>query len=132
MASLDNGMSMPDVDSYCQMIVKGAILTLAVWVDAITRAGRRYGRAWGWFAKFSSRGWWYSQLPRLVPASTMGSKRGKVREKYKRPRPIIMIPSDRSLSALGLAAGMSVFSFFAHASPPAHLNLVAGRLYSNL
>ena len=41
MASLDNGMSMLDVDSYWQMIVKGAILTLAVWVDVATRAGRR-------------------------------------------------------------------------------------------
>lgn len=41
MASLDNGMSMLDVDSYWQMIVKGAILTLAVWGDVVTRAGRR-------------------------------------------------------------------------------------------
>ncbi|SHG73625.1 sugar ABC transporter permease [Massilia sp. CF038] len=41
MASLDNGMSMMDVDSYWQMIVKGLILTLAVWVDVATRAGRR-------------------------------------------------------------------------------------------
>jgi D-xylose transport system permease protein len=41
MASLDNGMSMLDVDSYWQMIVKGFILTLAVWVDVATRAGRR-------------------------------------------------------------------------------------------
>ncbi|HEU4775762.1 MAG TPA: sugar ABC transporter permease, partial [Telluria sp.] len=41
MASLDNGMSMLDVDSYWQMIVKGLILTLAVWVDVATRAGRR-------------------------------------------------------------------------------------------
>ncbi|MDL2353797.1 MAG: sugar ABC transporter permease [Pseudomonadota bacterium] len=41
MASLDNGMSMLDVDAYWQMIVKGAILTLAVWVDVATRAGRR-------------------------------------------------------------------------------------------
>ena len=32
MASLDNGMSMLDVDAYWQMIVKGLILTLAVWV----------------------------------------------------------------------------------------------------
>lgn len=39
--SLDNGMSMLDVDSYWQMIVKGGILVLAVWVDASTRAGRR-------------------------------------------------------------------------------------------
>lgn len=41
MASLDNGMSMLDVDTYWQMIVKGAILTLAVWVDVATRAGKR-------------------------------------------------------------------------------------------
>jgi D-xylose transport system permease protein len=40
MASLDNGMSMLDVDTYWQMIVKGAILTLAVWVDVATRSGR--------------------------------------------------------------------------------------------
>jgi len=41
MASLDNGMSMLDVDTYWQMIVKGCILTLAVWVDVSTRAGKR-------------------------------------------------------------------------------------------
>lgn len=41
MASLDNGMSMLDVDTYWQMIVKGGILTLAVWVDVVTRSGRR-------------------------------------------------------------------------------------------
>jgi D-xylose transport system permease protein len=41
MASLDNGMSMLDVDSYWQMIVKGLILTLAVWLDVATRTGRR-------------------------------------------------------------------------------------------
>ncbi|WP_338771675.1 sugar ABC transporter permease [Massilia sp. METH4] len=41
MASLDNGMSMLDVDTYWQMIVKGAILTLAVWVDVATRTGKR-------------------------------------------------------------------------------------------
>ena len=41
MASLDNGMSMLDVDTYWQMIVKGLILTLAVWVDVSTRAARR-------------------------------------------------------------------------------------------
>ena len=41
MASLDNGMSMLDVDSYWQMIVKGIILTVAVWVDVVTRSGRR-------------------------------------------------------------------------------------------
>ena len=41
MASLDNGMSMLDVDNFWQMIVKGSILTLAVWVDVITRSNRR-------------------------------------------------------------------------------------------
>lgn len=41
MASLDNGMSMLDVDTYWQMIVKGSILTLAVWVDVSTRPQRR-------------------------------------------------------------------------------------------
>ena len=41
MASLDNGMSMLDVDAYWQMIVKGAILTMAVWLDVATRSGRR-------------------------------------------------------------------------------------------
>ncbi|MDR3429914.1 MULTISPECIES: sugar ABC transporter permease [Silvimonas] len=41
MASLDNGMSMLDVDSFWQMIVKGAILLLAVWIDVISRSGSR-------------------------------------------------------------------------------------------
>ncbi len=41
MASLDNGMSMLDVDAYWQMIVKGLILTLAVWVDVSTRSAKR-------------------------------------------------------------------------------------------
>ena len=41
MASLDNGMSMLAVDTYWHMIVQGSILTLAVWVDVSTRAGRR-------------------------------------------------------------------------------------------
>jgi D-xylose transport system permease protein len=41
MASLDNGMSMLDVDTFWQMIVKGSILTLAVWVDVVTRSSRR-------------------------------------------------------------------------------------------
>ena len=41
MASLDNGMSMLDVDAYWQMIVKGLILTLAVWLDVATRSGAR-------------------------------------------------------------------------------------------
>ncbi|WP_186133782.1 sugar ABC transporter permease [Burkholderia gladioli] len=41
MASLDNGMSMLDVDAYWQMVVKGSILVLAVWIDVMSRAGRR-------------------------------------------------------------------------------------------
>ena len=36
MASLDNGMSMLSVDTYWQMIVKGTILLLAVWLDIAT------------------------------------------------------------------------------------------------
>jgi D-xylose transport system permease protein len=40
MASLDNGMSMLDVGTYWQMIVKGSILMLAVWVDVSTRSAR--------------------------------------------------------------------------------------------
>jgi len=40
MASLDNGMSMMDVDTYWQYIVKGAILVLAVWVDVLTGTQR--------------------------------------------------------------------------------------------
>jgi D-xylose transport system permease protein len=39
MTSLDNGMSMLGVDSFWQMIVKGSILLLAVWVDVISGAG---------------------------------------------------------------------------------------------
>ncbi|MGN6650025.1 sugar ABC transporter permease [Trinickia sp.] len=41
MASLDNGMSMLDVDAYWQMIAKGAILVLAVWIDVVSRSNRR-------------------------------------------------------------------------------------------
>ena len=33
MASLDNGMSIMNLDSYWQFIVKGSILILAVWLD---------------------------------------------------------------------------------------------------
>ncbi len=36
MASLDNGMSMLSVDTYWQMIVKGTILLMAVWLDVAT------------------------------------------------------------------------------------------------
>ncbi len=41
MASLDNGMSMLDVDSFWQMIVKGTILLLAVWIDVVSRGSSR-------------------------------------------------------------------------------------------
>ena len=37
MASLDNGMSMMDVPTFWQYIVKGVILLLAVWMDTATR-----------------------------------------------------------------------------------------------
>ena len=40
MASLDNGMSMMSVDAFWQMIVKGVILLLAVWLDTATSAKR--------------------------------------------------------------------------------------------
>lgn len=39
MASLDNGMSMLGVDTFWQMIVKGSILLLAVFVDVVSGAG---------------------------------------------------------------------------------------------
>ncbi len=41
MASLDNGMSMLDVDAYWQMIVKGGILVLAVWIDVVSGSNKR-------------------------------------------------------------------------------------------
>ena len=41
MASLDNGMSMLDVDAYWQRIVKGGILVLAVWIDVVSGSNRR-------------------------------------------------------------------------------------------
>ncbi|WP_413112397.1 sugar ABC transporter permease [Thaumasiovibrio sp. DFM-14] len=40
MASLDNGMSMMDVPTFWQYIVKGAILLLAVWMDTATKNRR--------------------------------------------------------------------------------------------
>ena len=40
MASLDNGMSMLSVDTFWQMIVKGVILLLAVWLDIATGTKR--------------------------------------------------------------------------------------------
>ena len=40
MASLDNGMSMLDVPTFWQLIVKGSILLLAVWLDVKTKGSR--------------------------------------------------------------------------------------------
>ncbi len=40
MATLDNGMSMLSVDTFWQMIVKGVILLLAVWLDVATSVKR--------------------------------------------------------------------------------------------
>ena len=41
MASLDNGMSMLDLESFWQMIVKGSVLLLAVWIDVMSSSGER-------------------------------------------------------------------------------------------
>jgi len=40
MASLDNGMSMLNIETFWQFIVKGSILVLAVWVDIATKNKR--------------------------------------------------------------------------------------------
>nr|WP_285817557.1 sugar ABC transporter permease [Echinimonas agarilytica] len=40
MVSLDNGMSMLDVPTYWQYVVKGSILLLAVWMDVASKAKR--------------------------------------------------------------------------------------------
>lgn len=40
MASLDNGMSMMDVPTFWQYVVKGGILLLAVWMDSATKVKR--------------------------------------------------------------------------------------------
>ena len=37
MASLDNGMSLINLESYWQYIVKGLVLTLAVWADTVSK-----------------------------------------------------------------------------------------------
>ena len=37
MSALDNGMSMMDVATFWQYIVKGVILLLAVWMDSATK-----------------------------------------------------------------------------------------------
>lgn len=39
MTSLDNGMSMMDIDAFWQYIVKGLILILAVWWDLSSEPG---------------------------------------------------------------------------------------------
>jgi D-xylose transport system permease protein len=39
--SLDNGMSMMGVETFWQMIVKGAILLLAVWLDVVFGSNER-------------------------------------------------------------------------------------------
>ncbi|MEX2461077.1 MAG: sugar ABC transporter permease [Paenibacillaceae bacterium] len=41
MASLDNGMSLMNLDSYWQYMVKGLILILAVWVDIYSRQKKK-------------------------------------------------------------------------------------------
>jgi hypothetical protein len=41
MSALDNGMSMMDVATFWQYIVKGAILLLAVWMDSATKRAVR-------------------------------------------------------------------------------------------
>jgi D-xylose transport system permease protein len=40
MASLDSGMQLMDVDNSWQMIIKGVILVLAVWVDVLSGSNR--------------------------------------------------------------------------------------------
>jgi D-xylose transport system permease protein len=41
MASIDNGMSMMNMDAFWQYIVKGIILVAAVWFDIFTRSRRK-------------------------------------------------------------------------------------------
>ncbi|HEX7055921.1 MAG TPA: sugar ABC transporter permease [Bacilli bacterium] len=41
MASLDNGMSLMNLDAFWQLIVKGSILVLAVWVDIYSRSKKK-------------------------------------------------------------------------------------------
>lgn len=43
MASLDNGMQQMNVDSAWQMIVKGFVLVLAVWIDVLSGSNRNNG-----------------------------------------------------------------------------------------
>ncbi|GIQ71327.1 xylose ABC transporter permease [Xylanibacillus composti] len=42
MASLDNGMSIMNLDSYWQFVVKGSILILAVWIDIYSRQRKNH------------------------------------------------------------------------------------------
>jgi D-xylose transport system permease protein len=37
MASLDNGMTLINMENYWQYIVKGLVLTLAVWADSMSK-----------------------------------------------------------------------------------------------
>ena len=41
MMSIDNGMSMMNLDAYWQFIVKGLILVAAVWFDTQTKKRRK-------------------------------------------------------------------------------------------
>jgi D-xylose transport system permease protein len=41
MASIDNGMSMMNMEAFWQYIVKGIILVAAVWFDIYTRKRKR-------------------------------------------------------------------------------------------
>ncbi|MCM3006457.1 sugar ABC transporter permease [Priestia koreensis] len=43
MASLDNGMSIMNIDSFWQLIVKGSILIIAVWFDIYSRSQKKLG-----------------------------------------------------------------------------------------
>jgi D-xylose transport system permease protein len=43
MASLDNGMSIMNIDAFWQLIVKGSILILAVWFDIYSRSRKKAG-----------------------------------------------------------------------------------------
>ncbi|TCS75924.1 xylose ABC transporter membrane protein [Effusibacillus lacus] len=44
MASLDNGMSIMNVESFWQQITKGAILVLAVWIDIYSQNRKKSGK----------------------------------------------------------------------------------------
>ncbi|WP_025027293.1 sugar ABC transporter permease [Caldalkalibacillus mannanilyticus] len=41
MATLDNGMSIMNIDTFWQLIVKGSILVLAVWIDIYSRQKKK-------------------------------------------------------------------------------------------